>query len=365
MASYKRFVLINVVPHVLNRDAALYDLEELKSLVSTFGGSTIVRIIQRKDKPSAGTYVGSGKAAELVEIVKEDKIDVVVINDIVQPSQLFTLKKMIWPANNEIEVWDRIDLILHIFDKHAHTAESKLQIELARMRHMGPRIYGMGNVLSRQGGGIGTRGIGETNTELMKRHWRTAMKEVDAKLKHLERDRAQKMEHRKEQGLRTVSIVGYTNAGKTTLFNALTRKNKKAADVLFATLESSLGKVYIPALKEEILISDTIGFIQKLPPSLIQAFKSTLLESIHADVLLHVIDVSDPLKYEKIEVVENILTELGIGDKKRIYIFNKIDAAPKVDKDHLIKAYAAYSPIFISAQDKDVVSTLEKILAAL
>lgn len=187
MAEFKRFVLINVVPPVINHEAALYDLEELKSLVSTFGGSTIVRIIQRKDSPDSHTYIGSGKVEELKGIVKNDYIDVIVINDIVKPTQLFHLKESLWSVNHRIEVWDRMDLILQIFDKHAYTAEAKLQIELARMRHMGPRIYGMGQILSRQGGGIGTRGIGETNTELMRRHWRTAMKEVQEKLSRLDR----------------------------------------------------------------------------------------------------------------------------------------------------------------------------------
>jgi GTP-binding protein HflX len=346
--------------------AALFDLEELKSLVSTFGGATIVRVIQRRSNPDPHTYIGSGKAEELADIIKEEKIDVVVLNDIVKPGQLFNLKQICWKSNNNIEVWDKVDLILYIFDKHAHTAEAKLQIELARMRHMGPRIYGMGYVLSRQAGGIGTRGIGETNTELMKRHWRNETKKVQEKLAKLAADRERKLEHRRKAGFKTVSIIGYTNAGKTTLFNRLTKKNKLAADILFATLDSSVGKLYLPQVKKEILVTDTIGFIQNLPPQLINAFKSTLMESIHADLLLHVIDITDPKKHEKIEIVHTILRNLHIDTKEQLYVFNKID---KYDGniDDPKEMYGMYFPIFISAETNTnidmLVSVIEKRLS--
>lgn len=345
-----RFILINVVPSVFDDRAALYDLDELKSLVETFGGATIVRIIQRRSAPDPGMYVGTGKAKEIGEMIKQEKIDVVVINDIVKPVQLFNLKKVFIPYNESVEVWDRIDLILQIFDKHAQSAESKLQIELARMRHMGPRIFGMGYVLSRQAGGIGTRGIGETNTELMKRHWRSAMKKVNDQLAKLSDDRERKLLRRKKMGFRTVSIVGYTNAGKSTLFNAITKKKKLAADVLFATLDSSLGKVYLPGIKQEVLVSDTIGFIQNLPPQLIRAFKSTLMESVHADLLLHVVDVSDSRKHEKIEVVQDILRGMGIEEKDQIIVFNKIDAQENINTQDLDEIYEKYSPLYVSAQ---------------
>src|SRR3989344_6075737 len=169
-SSSHRFILVNVVPPVFDQRSGLYDLEELKSLVETYGGATIVRIIQRKRHPDPATYVGRGKALEIVEIIKNEKIDTVVLNAVVPSGQLFELEKLFWKVNTNIRVWDRVDLILHIFDKHAQSAEAKLQIDLARMRHMGPRMYGLrGNLLSRQGAGIGTRGLGETNVELMKR----------------------------------------------------------------------------------------------------------------------------------------------------------------------------------------------------
>lgn len=346
-----RFILVNVVPTVVNDGAALYDLEELKSLVLTFGGAVIVKVIQRKSHPDAHTYMGSGKAAEVAEMIKPERIDVVVLNAVVKPTQLFHLTQMFWKANPNIRVWDRIDLILHIFEKHVHTAEAKLQIELARMRHMGPRIYGMGFVLSRQGGGIGTRGLGETNTELMKRHWRREMKKTQEKLEKLVADREAKMARRRENGLQTISIIGYTNAGKTSLFNLLTKKKKYAADALFATLDSHVGKVYVPSLQKEVLVSDTIGFIQNLPTKLIDAFKSTLLESMHADLLVHVIDASDPLKFHHIDVVQQVLQDLGAHNKKQIYVFNKMDKAVDIDKAMIQEHFAEYKPQFISVKE--------------
>jgi len=361
----KRFLLVNVVPPNVYKEEAEELLSELISLVNTYGGATIVHVIQRRAHPDPSTYVGSGKSQEIAEMVQNDKIDVVVLNAIVKSGQLFNLQNILWPKNNKIQVWDRVDLILHIFNKHAHTAEAKLQIELASMRHMGPRIYGLGGtLLSRQGGGIGTRGIGETNIERMKRHWRNEMKEVKKKLGKLQGNRENQLHHRKEQGLKTVSIVGYTNAGKSTLFNALTKKDKVAADVLFATLDSAIGKLYLPDKDRyaNFLVSDTIGFIQNLPPELIDAFKSTLLESIHADLLLHIIDISDPKMHQKISIVENVIDGLGLHEKPKIYVFNKVDAVDSYNKDELSTRYADYYPFFISAASKEGVNDLTEYI---
>lgn len=360
----------------ISHDEAARDLEELKSLVQTFGGApaqrgpnhaqrdaTIVHVIQRKMRPDPKTYIGSGKAEEIADLVKVDKIDVVVMNAIVKPTQLFNLRKLMWNDNPNIKVWDRIDLILNIFDKNAHTAEAKLQIELARMRHMGPQIYGLGGtVLSRQGGGIGTRGLGETNIELMKRHWRNEMKVVTDKLTKITTERERQLMRRQEIGFKTISIVGYTNAGKSTLFNRLTGKQKRAADALFATLDSNVGKVYLQKSQRSVLVSDTIGFIQNLPTKLIEAFKSTLMESVNADLLLHVIDAADTLMHEKIAVVEGVLHELGIYDKPRIYVFNKVDSASAIDAQGLREVYENYHPIFISAKSGE---GMEELMIAL
>jgi GTP-binding protein HflX len=350
-----RFIIINVFPRLMHAEEAVYNLEELISLVHTYNQGEIVKIIQRKDHPDPHTYIGKGKTAEVANLIEKEHIDVVILNSIVKPTQLFNLTKMFWEKNPNIEVWDRVDLILHIFDKHAKTAEAKLQIELARMRHMGPRVYGLGGtVLSRQGGGIGTRGIGETNVELMKRHWRNEIKRTKDKLAKLTKNKESQLMKRKESGFLTISIVGYTNAGKSTLFNTLTKKKKGVKDALFATLDSAVGKWYLPSIYKEVLVSDTIGFIQNLPPELIDAFKSTLLESVHATLLLHVIDVSDPNIHEKIDVVENILSELGLENKPKIYVFNKTDNLPdQTIKTDIFEMYHQYNPQFISAQTGD------------
>jgi len=354
----KRIILIDVVSPLTSRSEAEKLLDEMMSLINTYGSGKVIKIIQRRAHPHPGTYIGSGKAEEVAEMVKNLKVDIVILNAIADSTQLYKLLQMFWRNNPNIEVWDRIDLILHIFDKHARTAESKLQIELARMRHMGPRMYGLSEQLGRQTGGIGGRGVGETNIELMKRHWRDEMKKTKDKLDGLLKTHENQIKRRREIGFQTISIVGYTNAGKTTLFNALTGKKKRVENVLFATLESYVGKLYLPNIKKEVLISDTIGFIQNLPTLLITAFKSTLMESVHAEILLHVIDASDPDMYKKIETVENILEELGRDPKNTIYVFNKTENLHESFKKELSEEFKPQHPIFISAKTGEGVEKL-------
>jgi GTPase len=312
-------------------------------------------------------YIGRGKTDEVAGIVKAQKIDAVILNGLIKPGQTFEIKNILVKENPRIQVWDRIDLILHIFAKHANTSEARLQIELAAMRHMGPRIYGMGMVLSRQGGGIGGRGIGETNTELMKRHWRAQMKKVKDKLDKLSTDRERQLARRERMGLKTVSLIGYTNAGKTSLFNIVTGKKKVSQNALFVTLDSSVGKIKLPLTHAEILISDTIGFINNLPATLIDAFRSTLMESMQANLLIHVIDLSDENIQEKIHTVERVLSNLGMYGKERIYVFNKIDKVEERDRNWAYKAYAKYNPVCISTKTgeglEDLLQTIERTIS--
>jgi GTPase len=350
---------VHLISPFLEPEIVIKNGEELESLISTYGGEIIDRIIQKQEKPDPRTYIGRGKIGEIILMMRKKQIDIVVLNAMVKPGQVFNLKKELIKENPQIEVWDRVDLILQIFDKHANTKEAKLQIELARMRYMGPRIYGMGYVLSRQAGGIGTVGVGETNTELMKRHWRHEMKSVTDQLKKLTSERESQIKRRQNQGYKTVSIVGYTNAGKTSLFNFLTKKNNFQENVLFATLDSAVGKIYLKEADKEILITDTIGFIRNLPPRLIDAFKSTLLESIHADLILLVIDVSDQEMDFKIKVVEQVLSEIKIETKKIIYVFNKIDLI-KINKTNINSVYSEFSPVFISVKKQKGLDDLIK-----
>ncbi len=352
MSKLKRVVIVDIVNPYQKIEEATKNLEEIKSLVSTYHGINIVDVIQHRTRPDKATFIGRGKVSELLEIVKKQKIDIVVVNAVVNPSVLFNLTQCLWNDRPDIQVWDRVDLILNIFDKHAHTAEAKLQIELTRMHHMGPRIYGLGeDYFSRQGGGTNTKGQGETNIEIMKRHFRTQIRLKKDELKRLSYQHQAQIERRKFNNIQSVAIVGYTNAGKTSLFNYLTKRNKVVENALFVTLDSVTGKLYLPTLKKEVTITDTIGFIKDLPTSLIDSFKSTLLESINADLILHVIDISDPTMSQKIGVVNNILKELNVHTKKIIYVFNKIDAFVG-DAEALLKkineTYASNSPHFLS-----------------
>lgn len=340
-------------------DAAMeHDITEMWNLVQSMGNAEVMDLIVQKGDPYRATYIGPGKAEEVADYLKNNPIDVVVVSGNLSAIQKFNLTKMYWDINPAIEVWDRVDLILAIFSRHAYTKEAKLQIELARMHYMGPRIFGMGIVLSRQGGGVGTRGIGETNTELMKRHWKREIKRITDELSKLTNTRKRQMEHRKDLGIKTISLVGYTNAGKTSLFNVLTRKEKLVENALFATLDSAVGQVYFPEMEASVLVSDTIGFIANLPPDLITAFKSTLLESIHADIVLHVIDVSDPDLLEKRDVVEDILEQLNIPKEKVVLVYNKIDAASQVNKSRLGEDSLPYPHYFISSKTKEGIKDL-------
>lgn len=353
-----RFLLAGIQPRNVSDEQAFGLWRELWLLVESLGGEVVDTVIQRREVHDKGMYLGAGKLTEITGLITGQDIDVVVLGDVVKPGQLYEMKEQLSKARSELEVWDRVDLILHIFSQHAHTAEARLQIELAFMRHMGPRIYGMGTEMSRQGGGIGGRGIGETNTERMKRHWAAQMKKTEEKLTKLAEDKKRQLDRRRRMGMKTVSLVGYTNAGKTSLYNRLVGKGKFADDMLFATLDASAGKIFLPERQEEVLVSDTIGFIQGLPPELLQAFTSTLMESVYADVLIQVVDVSDEDFRHKIEVVEGVLKDLELWDRPRMMVFSKVDAAERVDVSNLKAEFERLSPVVVSSKTGEGVAEL-------
>ncbi len=346
----QRFAILQVIDPHYHQDVAIHNMAEAEQLVETFGGEVVSKSVQHRPKPSPNFYIGEGKVEWLKQVILEEKIEVVVLNDIVNSGQLFRLEKTLWEVNKRIQVWDRVDLILNIFEQHATTTEAKLQIDLARIHHMGPRIYGLGGtVLSRQGGGIGTRGLGETNLEIERRKIKKIEQKIRQQLKLHSKKLAERIAKRQELRMKTVALVGYTSAGKTTLFNALTSKEKVTKAALFTTLDTVVGKLKIAPHDPTVLISDTIGFIEDLPPFMIDAFRSTLAESLAAQVLLHVIDASDPHYQEKIEVVNSILAELGVKDQP-LLVFNKIDLIKSAQLKKLKLEYPGKNTFFISAK---------------
>lgn len=352
-------LIIGLIDRTKDVQAQQSSLKEAELLVDTYGGDVDKVITQNASHRTSSTYIGSGKVQEIKQLVEAEDINIVVINNHLKPSQLINLEDII-SVHSSCKIWDRTQLILQIFKKHASTAEAKLQIKLAELNHHGPELSGLGITMSQQAGGIGTRGLGETNTEIIQRHWRKEIRSVEAKLAKVTQNRDQQMKYRKRSGVPTISIIGYTNAGKTTLFNALGKKEDKVENALFATLDSSVSSLYLPHVGREVFISDTIGFIQDLPTKLIEAFKSTLLETVNADLLLQVIDSADENVNLKIETVNLVLTGIGLESKPQIYVFNKVDKLPTAQKERLTKKYLDNKRLFISARDNQ---NLDKLIA--
>ncbi len=306
---------------ILN-DTTDESMRELEELVKTAGGEVVCETVQNRPYPDPGTYIGTGKLEEIRQAVETLGAELVVFDDELSPVQLRNINEYLG-----VRVLDRSMLILDIFAMRARSGEGKLQVELAQLKYQLPRLRGMGIELSRTGGGIGTRGPGETKLETDRRHIRTRIAALEEDIREIKKRRGLLRSRRRKDGVITCAIVGYTNAGKSTLLNRLTDAGVFAENKLFATLDTTSRAITL-ADSRRILMIDTVGFIRKLPHYLIEAFKSTLEEAAEADMLLHVIDAAGEETGNKIEVVENVLSEIGAGGKPTVNVYNKCDLAP-------------------------------------
>lgn len=306
------------------QDAAAFDdaLVELHRLAETAGAEVVYTVTQKRHQPDPAWYMGRGKAEEVARLAEEAEADLVIVDQELSPAQVRNLEAVI-----PCKVIDRTQLILDIFAQRARTKEGKLQVELAQLRYLLPRLAGKGRELSRLGGGIGTRGPGETKLEVDRRRIRRRIADLEDELAEVVRHRVLLRERRRRGGVFRVALVGYTNAGKSTLLNRLTRANVLAEDKLFATLDPTVRRLKLPSGHDAVLI-DTVGFIQNLPTHLVAAFRATLEEVCDADLLLHVVDASHPNADRHIAVVRQVLADIGAAHLPELLVWNKIDLLP-------------------------------------
>jgi GTP-binding protein HflX len=336
-----------------------HSLDELAGLTAAAGATVVLRVLQKMARPDPATLLGSGKVAMLASACDEVAADVVVFDNELSPAQLRNLETALGR-----KVLDRTQLILDIFASRARTREGKLQVELAQLKYLMPRLAGSGTALSRLGGGIGTRGPGETKLETDRRRIRHRISMLSDEIDTVRRRRAQLRERRHKAEVPTVALVGYTNAGKTTLFNVLTGNHAVASDALFVTLDPLVRKVKLPD-RRELLVSDTVGFIERLPHSLVAAFRATLEEVAAADLLLHVIDASSPERERHMAAVRSVLTEVGAEKVPVVEVFNKCD---QLDAGERARIRAVYpGSLCVSALTgegrEDLIAVLEGRLA--
>src|SRR5215471_11755370 len=299
-----------------------HTLDELRELAVSAGARIIDEVIQRRDRPDPATYIGKGKVEELREEVLVEGVDVVIFDEDLSPSQAKNLEEAL-----DTKVVDRTGVILDIFARRARTKEGQLQVELAQLEYRLTRLTGHRDYLSRLGGGIGTRGPGETKLEMDRRQIRHRISTLKREIEQIRKHRQLHRERRRRDQLPLVSLVGYTNAGKSTLFRALSKENTLVSKRLFSTLDTLIRRIQL-GQNFPILISDTVGFIRKLPHQLVTAFRATLEEVVEADLILHVIDISDPAYEQKREVVLKVLEEIGAGNHPMLTVYNKIDLVP-------------------------------------
>ena len=313
----EKVILVGV--SLSDQDDTKESLEELKDLVSTAGAETVGMVIQNREQQHPGTYVGKGKIEELKSMIWELGATGIVCDDELSPAQMKNLQDEL-----DVKVMDRTLIILDIFAARASTSEGKIQVELAQLKYQQTRLAGFGKAMSRLGGGIGTRGPGEKKLEMDRRLIKSRIAQLNRELKDVKKHREVTREQRSRSHIPVAAIVGYTNAGKSTLLNTLTGAGILAEDKLFATLDPTTRDLKLPS-GQEILMTDTVGFIRKLPHHLIEAFRSTLEEARYADIILHVVDASNPQMDEQMHTVYETLKNLGVKDKPVITVFNKID----------------------------------------
>lgn len=347
----EQVILVGCQLPMIDEERFTYSIEELKSLTHTAGGEVLAVLTQKRDKIESSTYIGKGKVEELKAIIAEKDANTVIFNDELSPSQLRNLVNSL-----EVKVIDRTQLILDIFAKRVKSREGKLQVELAQLEYLLPSLAGQGVNLSRQGGGIGTRGPGETQLETDRRHIHKRISDIKKQLKGIVAHRERYRERRKQNQAFQISLVGYTNAGKSTLFNRLTNAGTFEENVLFATLDSLTRKMNLPS-GLEVLLTDTVGFIEDLPTTLIAAFRSTLEEVREADFILHVVDSSNPDYVTHEKTVYMLLKELKIDGIPILTVYNKKDRqlenfVPSPDDDF----------IEISAFDENDIKTFREKL---
>ncbi|PYZ99895.1 GTPase HflX [Gammaproteobacteria bacterium 2W06] len=320
-------ILVQVDDGVVDADEAL---REFEALAGSAGAVVVARQTGRRRRPDPRTYLGGGKVDELREAMQAHGADLVLINHALSPVQERNLEHAL-----QCRVLDRTGLILDIFAQRARSHEGKLQVELAQLRHLASRLVRGWSHLERQKGGIGLRGPGETQLELDRRMLGTRIRQLEKRLARVRQQRDQGRKARRQQDLPAVSLVGYTNAGKSTLFNRVAESGVYAADQLFATLDTTLRRIELPG-GEAAVIADTVGFIRDLPPQLVAAFRSTLEEVVEAELLVHIIDAADPIREENAREVESVLEALGADEVPQLRVYNKIDArgvAPRIDRD--------------------------------
>lgn len=357
----ERVVLVKLM---LDRDenAALASLNELWRLTETAGGEVAARLIQSKDKPDPATYIGSGKVKELAELCRNAEITLAVFDCELSPSQIKNLEDLL----GDVRVIDRSMLILDIFALHATTGEGKLQVELAQLKYTVPRLTGQGVSLSRQGGSgsIAARGPGESKLETDRRYIKRRIASLENQLAEMEKNRRVQRAQREKSGICRVTVAGYTNAGKSTLLNFLTKAGILAEDKLFATLDPTTRRFRLPS-GSSVLLTDTVGFIRNLPHHFVKAFKSTLDEVRYADIIVMLMDASDSECVSQAEVTQELLAQLGADNKPILYVFNKCDEAEKSEGGFVIpniNGAVAENVFCISAKTgKGVDKLVEKI----